>query len=626
MSKFTRLAALRHARILSPLDEGFAATLDRIVGGAAWEAVLGAAVASRAVSEGNVCVDLAALAGRALPAMVPGEPGSSEPCPSFARWRDAIAESPFVREGGEAAPLVLDARGRLYLRRYWEHERDVIAAIRERASGVEPVLDDAGLSAAIDRLFPRDSGRRSDVDWQRVAAMVAARRRFCVVTGGPGTGKTTTVVRILAILVEGLSASLGRAPRIAVLAPTGKAAARLAESIARQRSVLEVDERVRAAIPTSASTIHRALGSLGRDSGRFRYDSANPHPADVVVVDEASMVPLALMSRLVRAMRRSARLVLLGDRDQLASVEAGAVLGDVCNAGEAIPISRDLAADAARIAGERIVATATRAAGANGIGDAIVELVGSRRFDPERGIGALAAAVRAGEGERAVAILSGEGGRSVRMIRHPREGGLAPEIEKLVRTGWGPYAAATEPLPKLGAFDALRILSPLRVGPEGIEALNEAIEGVLGRAGMLAPASGHYAGRAILVTRNDYEARLFNGDVGIVVERGERRLGAAFLAPDGKSVRVVSTSLLPPHETAFAMTVHKSQGSEFDEVAVVLPRKATDLVTRELLYTAVTRAKSAVIIQGTRDDVVAAIGRRTVRSSGLRDALWGTTT
>jgi exodeoxyribonuclease V alpha subunit len=630
MTSRDRLAALRRAKRISALDEGFAATLDRIVGGTSFESVLGAAVASRAVAEGHVCADLRELAGRPLPRLDGGaadrEPAETiEPCPPLEQWRRALAAGPLANDGtGEPRPLVLDASGRLYLRRYWEYERGLAAAILARAREIEAVLPDEPLRRAIDRLFPRGTTRSEGIDGQRIAAMVAARRRFAVITGGPGTGKTTTVVRILAILVEGLTNLLGRAPRIAVLAPTGKAAGRLSESIARQRASLALAETVRGGVPESASTIHRALGAFADEPGRFRHDEENPLPADVVVVDEASMVPLGLMARLVLAMRPRTRLILLGDRDQLASVEAGSILGDVCNSGRSIGISRALAGDAERIAGETLRASVERASGSDGIGDTIVELEGSRRFDPRQGIGALAAAIKAGDAARAAAVLAEETG--VRLVPHPRGGGLAPAIERLIRSRWQGYGTAATAADRLLAFDAFRVLCALRIGPEGVDAANPAIERILARAGFVSPTPGHYAGRAVLVTRNDYEARLFNGDVGVLVaaeDGGEAHLSAAFLAPDG-GIRHIAPALLPPHETAFAMTVHKSQGSEFDEVAVILPRAGAEMLTRELLYTAITRARTAAVIQGNPEDVAAAIARRTRRGSGLRDALWGT--
>jgi exodeoxyribonuclease V alpha subunit len=626
MSHDARLAALRTAGALTALDVGFARTLDRIMGmtgGEKWEVALAAALASRAVGEGNVCADLRALAGNPVRATEGLIQEALEQCPRFEKWSAALRASRLVGDGEGETPLVLDTAGRLYLRRYWEHEQRLVRAIRERCLE-DPVLPDAELGERIDSLLPR-SAAGGEVDWQRVAAMVVARRRFCVISGGPGTGKTTTVVKILAILAEGLARKLGRRPRIAVLAPTGKAAARLYESIMRQRAALKVDETVRAAIPESAQTIHRALGAWGDGSGRFRYDAVNRHPADVIVVDEASMVPLALMARLVEAMRPSARLVLLGDKDQLSSVEAGSVLGDVCNQGRALVRSRKLVAAAQTIAGERIAGADDAARSVLEIADSIVQLEKSHRFDPRSGIGALAAAINAGKGEKALALL--RAGGDVRLVAPPPSGFLHKQVRELVQSRWKTYLTANGDAEKLAAFGELRVLCALRVGPEGTEAANAEIERHLENARLLAPKAGQYHGRPILVTKNDYEVGLFNGDVGVVVEHevaGKRRSAAIFLGAKNEP-RPVSTSLLPPHETAFAMTVHKSQGSEFGAVAVILPQQESPVVTRELLYTAVTRATTSVLIQATEQTIARAIGTPTRRSSGLRDALWGST-
>jgi exodeoxyribonuclease V alpha subunit len=619
VSLSARLEALRAGGALSALDAAFARTLDRVAAGEPWGVVLAAALASREVSEGNVCADLRCFAEAPISVAQGVTERTVEFCPRFEEWVSALQASRLVGTGEGETPLVLDRAGRLYLRRYWEYERALVSAIRDRCVE-DPVLPDDELRERIGRLLPRDGSASGEVDWQRVAAMVAARRRFCVISGGPGTGKTTTVVKILAIIAEGLGRRLGRRPRVAVLAPTGKAAARLYESINRQRAALPIDDGVRAAIPESAETIHRALGAWSDGSGRFRYDSTNRHPADVIVVDEASMVPLALMARLVESMRPPARLVLLGDKDQLSSVEAGAVLGDLCNQGRPIVRSRLFAATAA-IAGESV--TGTDDAARHDVADSIVQLEKSHRFDADSGIGALAAAINCGRSEVALELL--RRGESVGLLEPPPSGLLHKQIRDLVEKRWRKYLTADEDAEKLTAFGELRVLCALRVGPEGIEVANSEIERHLERSRLLAPKSGQYSGRPILVTKNDYEVRLFNGDVGVVVEREEagRRCSAAIFSGANNEPRFVSTSLLPPHETAFAMTVHKSQGSEFGTVAIVLPKRKSPVVTRELLYTAVTRATTTVVIQATEETLVSAIATPTRRSSGLRDALWG---
>lgn len=615
---------LRARGMLAPLDVHFARAMARIGGDPREDVLLAAAMTSQQVSNGHVCLDLARLAE--TPALYDEEGGlvAEHPWPALGPWLEALRSSPLVGDSAADTPLVLDDARRLYLRRYWEHEARLAQRLRERATQVEAALDAAWLRAALDRLFPPEgsAAQTSEPDWQRMAALLAVQRRFCVISGGPGTGKTFTVVKILALLIEAASHRGSRPLRITLVAPTGKAAARLSESIRKAKGTLPCSDAVRAAIPEDAATIHRCLGSIGGSSTNFRHHAGNPLVTDVVLVDEASMVDLALMSRLVAAVPPSARLVLLGDQDQLASVEAGAVLGDICNTGAPRRYSRELMQQVAQLTGERWPSSAD-APEQTGMWDCIVQLTRSYRYGPRSGINVLAQAINGGGAETALAILESSDYPDVTRVEPVKGGGLGPSLRNAAARGFGMYLKTTEPLAQLRALERFRVLCAHRRGPTGVEDVNQQIEQALADAGLIRVNSQTYIGRPVMVTRNDYQLELFNGDVGIVAEDPERTGGRVVLFHGGEdSVRRLSPSRLPPHETVYAMSVHKSQGSEFDEVAVVLPEQASPVLSRELLYTAVTRARDRVTIHAPREMIAHAIGHRVERASGLRDRLW----
>jgi exodeoxyribonuclease V alpha subunit len=622
----TTLEQLHAAGYLGPLDLRFAEALARIARARSGaephpEALLAAALASRQMADGHVCVDLAA------PPLVTddaGTPLSGLRWPAPEAWRAALEKSPFATVAGlddepPATPLVVDAAGRVYLQRFWCHQRELARALRERAARTFEVRSVERVRRELVRLFPPSD---PSFPWQRAAALTAIRRGLTVVTGGPGTGKTATVVRILALLFGEAVAAGGRLPRAALVAPTGKAAARLAESVEAALPGLPVDPALRELLPRAASTIHRALGTVGSTAPRFRHDADNPLVADVVVVDEASMVDLALMNRLVTAVLPTARLVLLGDRDQLASVEAGAVLGDLCDpAALGAGYSARHVEDLATLGGIDLPRPAASGAAA-GLRDAIIRLVHSYRYGERSGIGRLAASIREGDADEALRVLDSDEFRDVSRVEPPRSGGLHEACERSIADGFRPVLENADASAALRAMDGFRVLAAHRRGPFGVEALNARILEILREEGLLDDGDAHSRGRAVLITRNDYTLSLFNGDVGLIVADANEpgRRVAAFAGPDGR-VRSFSPARLPTHETAFAITVHKSQGSEVDGVLLVLP-ETSPVVTRELLYTAVTRARRHVTIQATREAIARGIRAETRRASGLRDLLW----
>jgi len=605
------LTAKRIEEGLSRLDLHFARLMERLsqVSDPGLTAV--AALASRATREGHVCLDLRRL--RAA-----GQGSLSEEAWNYRVGRFAwLGERPerllstaVVGRPGERRPMILDDAGRLYLYRYWAYENDLVQWVRRRSERLIPAPDTALVRAILNRLFPQGE----TPDWQQAAALTALLKPFCIISGGPGTGKTTTVARILALLLE-----LGppQALRVRLAAPTGKAAARLQESISTVRKGLAVDPAVRERIPGDVSTVHRLLGSIA-GSPYFRHNAAHPLTADVVVVDEASMLDLALMSKLTAALPEDARLILLGDKDQLASVEAGAVLGDLCDQGRGGAFSPALGAllektlDFPQTAGENEPM----------LSDCIIELRKNYRFGERSGIGAVSAAVKEGAVERALACFN----RSPQLVWRsaPPAARLMEALKEAVLSGYGPCLEDLSEDGLFERFDRFRILSPVREGPYGVVHLNRVVRSILERAGWAAPGGVWYPGRPVMVTRNDYRLRLFNGDVGITVPDAEAEGGLRVVFPGAQGVvRRFHPLRLPTHETVYAMTVHKAQGSEFDEVLLVLPDRDNPLMTRELIYTALTRARRRVAVLGDEALFAAAAGRRIERSSGLRDALWG---
>ncbi len=584
--------------VLSPLDVQLADALRRIGGEASGEVMLGAALASRAVQHGHVCADLRRICKSPL-LDAHDAPVIDIGLPKLGPWLTALSASRLVshrqalEDGGARTPLVMDDAGRLYLHRYFDYERRLAEALAARAER-QAQVDEAVLAQGLSRLFPVEVGRGAD-DAQRRAALVALRRRLCVISGGPGTGKTTTVVRILALIQEQAIAA-GKPCRMLLLAPTGKAAQRLKESIALRIGELATSDAVKAAIPRDASTIHRALGYQPATPTRFRRNRESPLAADVVIADEASMIDLALMTKLVEAVAPGARLILLGDRDQLASVEAGAILGD-------------LYPDAAREA--------------RPLGACLAELDRSYRFSAHSGIGALTAAIKRDDPEAVMQILRGDAAMpygEVAMTPLDEERPLAGDLGRAVSDGYRALLSAGDPEERLAALGQLRVLCAHRHGRLGVDSMNAAIEQHLERQGALRLDAPHYDGRPIIVTRNDHQLGLFNGDVGVICKPRDGAPTAYFHGHEG--IRALPVSRLPPHETVFAMTVHKSQGSEMDRIALVLPSRPSPILTRELVYTAVSRARRRVDIHGAEHVLRHAIGRRIERASGLRDALW----
>jgi len=592
-----------------PIDRQLTVFLARFEADPAAEWSLAVALVSRALGDGHVCLDLAEL-----PAGYPARLAEAGVIgPAADRWCEILRRHRTVGAPGEWAPLVLDGT-RCYLHRYWRYERELARRLRQLAEGKVDIRDEAAFRNHLAELFPASPG--AEPDWTRVAAVIAATRRLCVISGGPGTGKTTTLARILVLLLR-------QAPdlEIALAAPTGKAAARMNEAVRQVVGALDIPAGVRTRILENPSrTIHRLLG-YRRYSPDFRHGPAHPLSADLVVVDEASMVDLALMSKLAAALRPGARLVLLGDKDQLASVEAGAFLGDLCRVAEENRYSPEFRHLFARVTGSDALADRERPATGDSdpLPDCLVQLRRNWRFDAASGIGRFCVRIRDGRADHAAPDVL-PAADDIRWHALPPPERLKAALRPAVLAGYEPVVRAAGPAAGLDALGGFRILCAQREGPYGVISLNRLVEEILAEKGLLKPGSPWYIHRPVMVVQNDYSLELFNGDVGLVREEstGQRRIHFPAV---GEGTRAVLPQLLPASETVFAMTVHKSQGSEFSRVLLVLPERDSPVLTRELLYTAVTRARTAVDIFGREPVFRAALDRRASRASGLREAL-----
>jgi exodeoxyribonuclease V alpha subunit len=602
---------LKKSGIFSGLDVHFADFMGKVSGTSLLSLRLAAALVSRSTREGHICLDLAATAGEKL-----GDAGDLEAgmvCPELALWKKELLEQKVVGTPGDYKPLVLDDKHRLYLYRYWDYQEKLAGLIRSRVVEKDAPVDRVLLNQGLSKAFP--SSNEKDVDWQKVAACAAAFRRFLVISGGPGTGKTTTVARIMALLIE---QTRPNPVRIALVSPTGKGASRLQQAIKDVKAALDFPEDVKAAIPEEASTIHRLLGSIP-DSPYFRHNATKKLPVDVLVVDEASMVDLALLSKLIQALPVESRLILLGDKDQLASVEAGAVLGDICGRGRLNRFSSAFCEKVGQVTGKKIHPGKE---GGPPIKDCVVQLTKNYRFGPESGIAALSRAVNAGEAHSAEGCFNEGRYKDMAWVNLPRPEMLGAALKRSSLEEYRTGLRSQDPVEVFQHFERFRILCALREGPYGVSAVNRMIQNMLREERWIQTGGRWYEGQPLMITRNDYHLKLYNGDIGVVLADGPgKTLKAFFQAPDG-TLRKFHPARLPEHETVYAMTVHKSQGSEFDRVLLLLPDRESPVLTRELLYTGITRARKRVEIWGRMPVFKQAVSRRTERASGLHDLLW----
>ena len=557
------LRDFNEAGVLTAADVHVARRLGDLTGEADERVVLAAALATRAVRHGSVCLDLAAVADVA----------PELPWPAYDEWVQAVSGSALVGQGVLRWEFDL-----LYLDRYWHQEVEVCADLQRMLAHPPPAVALDVLEAGLQRVFGDPTFAE-----QRAASRRAAVQWTTVLTGGPGTGKTTTVAGLLALLAE-QAAVVGDEMRVALTAPTGKAAARLKEAVAEATARLAPEDQQRLGT-LEASTLHRLLGSRRDNGTRFRHHRANRLPHDVIVVDETSMVSLTMMTRLVEAVRPDARLVLVGDADQLASVDAGAVLSDLVT-------------------------------GFGGAGESpVVRLATTHRFGEE--IGRLAAALRDGSADDVVAALRA-GSAEVEFVESDDPASLLrpPVLAAALAVRSAAEAGLAEDA--VAALDRHRLLCAHREGPYGVRHWNRQVEHWLAEATGDPLYEEMYVGRPLMVTANDYGLGIYNGDAGVVVREAD---GRRAVIAGANGLTAFATSRMSDVETMFATTIHKSQGSQADEVTVLLPPEDSRLLTRELFYTAVTRARKKVRVVGSEESVRAAVERRAQRASGLRQRL-----
>ena len=601
------LRALQQAGVLRTLDDALANTLRRLDPHTPDDVLAAAALASLAIAHGHAGFD---------PASPRHLVDADIAWPDADAWVQQLAASRFVAtpqsadDESDTAPLVLES-GLLYLRRYREYERRLAMQLHRIASHVVPDIGIEPIATLFASLFPA----ARDGDHQARAAALALRSALLLVTGGPGTGKTTTIARLLVLRIAQALHAGHAAPRIALAAPTGRAADRMADSLRRavaQMAGLAIDAASLDALPTQASTLHRLLGTIP-DSPRFRHGNDHPLPFDIVVVDEASMVDLPLMCKLVEAVAEGAQLILLGDPDQLPSVEAGDVLAAILSAaGDGDALSMDDALALHPLLGDVPVD-----AEADGLRGHRVHLRRGWRQDESLDLAPLAQAVRNGDGAEALSLLRGGALANVHFHENVEDPLQArPDLLAHFRA----LATHTDPAQALQHANRLRLLTALREGPQGARGLNARIEFALSGRRIGSPPAW-FPGRLLLVTENSYRHGLFNGDVGICLAGADGTPLAWFVdngRGDGSNgVRAFHPAALPAHESAFAMTVHKAQGSEFDAVWLQLPRSDSRVLSRELLYTGLTRARSALHVAGSAEVIAAALSRHARRVSGL---------
>ncbi|NGP76348.1 exodeoxyribonuclease V subunit alpha [Balneolaceae bacterium YR4-1] len=604
--QMTPIQKLREEHVFSDIDLEFCRFLEEVDPEINTEVLLAAGLTSYAYRQGNICISLDQESMEQIIL------DSNVKFPEQKDWVNKLAHAKVIGRPGEYKPLILDESNRLYLHKLWNYEQELAKNIIARSQKKSVDVDIKLLGSGIKRLFDLTE---EEINWQAVAAIAAIYNNLTVISGGPGTGKTTTVLKILALILEQHEDS-SYDLSIALCAPTGKAAARLEDSITSSIASLDTKEIIKEKIPLKGRTLHQLLGAR-RNSSTFRFNEDNPLPYDIVIVDEASMVDQALMSRLVNALLDDAKLILIGDKDQLASVEAGSVLGSIC-AMDTNKISPSFAKRLNKFGLD--VPDNILENNPGKLTDGIILLEKSYRFKEESGIPSFSASINNGNVDEALSLLNDEQLAGISFQKFKSFEQFEENLKEDVRQYIIPLLQTADVNELFDKFQHFRLLSPHRRGPLGVEYLNQKVNSILLKEGLISKFDHWYHGKPIIVNQNEYSLGLNNGDIGICVRDGNDGYHVLFKSDSG--FNSLAPSRLPDFSPAYALTVHKSQGSEFEHIKIILPEKSSGILTRELLYTAVTRSRSSVTVVGKETVLREMINAKIMRSSGLKELLW----
>ncbi len=598
--------------IFLPIDIHFALFMTGLEPSSTPELLLASALVSRATREGHVCLDLASSEINHLYNIIKNRL-SLKP---VSDWPILLAGKSVVGSPGDYTPLILDSRSRLYLHRLWQYEEILADNLLLRMSKDQERIDSFLLKEGLNRFFPKTGDKGNN--WQKMAAAGSLMKRFFIISGGPGTGKTTIAAKIIALHME----QCGKQRlRVALAAPTGKAATRLQDAIKNISEELPLTKQHKEVMASiRAVTIHRLLGA-SFDSPRFIHGSENPLSVDIALIDEASMVDLPLMSKLIQAIPFKAPLILMGDMNQLSSVEPGAVMGDLCSGGEWLGFSAQFASKISEVTDSELPLEMIR--NGPGIQDSIIQLKENYRFGSKSGIFKVSKAINQGHGELALDLLKNKQFSDLCWRSLPTAKDLIWLLKKHLYPQLKQYLNTSDPIESYDRFIRIGFFCALRKGPFGVSSLNRQIEKMLQGTRLIGNNSKWYRGKPVMINRNDAKLGLYNGDIGLTWPDPDidQELSVFFPVSGGKFRKLLPIRL-PEHQAAYAMTVHKSQGSEFKKVILVLPNRISPVLTRELLYTAITRARQRLEIWGMDEVFLAAVDHRIDRSSGLRDRLW----